>query len=154
MKKTELQRLLPRFGLKNKGQLETILLMENGRSFHPDLISELVSQFGTNGLINFDQFYNIWCHLAPLRSKFEEFGPSNGVLTSEKFKILVQEHLGHTVNSASLDMLTSFYTNLAFDAFVHCVRNLKEISSELEISTCVVSWETYYDACTKCRPKN
>ena len=148
MKKRELERLFPHgFGLKNAVQLEKVLIMENGRNFHPDLVSELVTEFGNAGLVNFDQFYTIWCYLSPMRSKFEHFSPDGGVLTTEKFKMLIQEHLGHTVNSATLDMLTSFYTNLAFDSFVHCFRNLKKLDEKFDISIFPVSWDTYHLTC-------
>ena len=135
------------FGQKSAEELQQYLRMENNRHFHLQLINELVTDFGTDAKVNFDQFCLIWHYLAQFRPEFEIYEPENGVITSQQFEDFLQNQVGCTIHKDTLETLVNFYSYLPFDACVHAQNKLRILSQTTDLSKSIISIETYQALC-------
>ena len=114
-------------------QLRQLLRIENGKLFDQKLCDELVDHFGSAGVINFGDFEAIWSHLGKMRSQFDKFAYM-GMLSSDAFKIVLQQVAGQKIKSSFIKKIQKFYKNkITFDVFVHAVHHVRVISDKFNL---------------------
>ena len=119
----------------NAVQLRRLLKRDDDSSFDQKLCSELVHHYGNNGLVNIDDFDEIWTRLYKLRIQFEQLSRGKSVLTPHAFKSTLENEAGQKITTWFLKQIMRFYNEkISFDAFVHSVHHIRKISSYLDFT--------------------
>ena len=114
----------------NAVQLRRLLKKEDGSSFNKILCHELVNHFGYGGLVNIDDFDQIWTLLHKRKIQFEQLSRGKSVLTPDAFQAVLETVAGQKIPTRFLKQMIRFYNEtISFDAFVHSVHHIRKISS-------------------------
>ena len=81
----------------NAVQLSRLLKKEDESSFDRKLCSELVNHYGNGGLVNIDDFDQIWKLLHKLKMQFEQLSRGKSVLTPDAFKWILENVAGQKI---------------------------------------------------------
>ena len=119
----------------NAVQLRRLLKKEDGSSFDSKLCSELVNHFGYGGLVNIDDFDQIWTLLHKRKIQFEQLSHGETVLTPDAFQTILENVACQKIPTWFLKQIIRFYNEtISFDAFVHSVLHIRKISSYLDFT--------------------
>ena len=114
-------------------QLRQLLRIENGKLFDQKICDELVDHFGEAGVINFDNFEDIWSHLQKMRSQFDKFA-FEGMLSGGAFKSVLEQVAGQKIKTSFIKKLLKFYKfTVTFDVFVHSVHHIRIMSDKFNL---------------------
>ena len=119
----------------NALQLRRLLKKEDGSRFDQKLCCELVDHFGNGGLVNIDDFDQIWALLHKRKIQFEQLSRGESVLTPDAFKWVLENVADQKIPPWFLKQIMKFYNEtISLDAFVHSVHHIRKISSYLDFT--------------------
>ena len=122
----------------NVVQLHRLLKNKDGSSLDSKLCSELVNHFGYGGLVNIDDFDQIWTLLHKRKTQFKQLSRGKSVLTPEAFMRILENVAGQKIPTWFLKQIMRFYNGtISLDVFVHSLHHIREMSGHLDFTESV-----------------